>query len=81
MFFDNAATFPALGDAVYDSMKHFKAMPEFLKGTDRVPTIQPGVYTLWVTVGRYDGTPQVALLLGDGDGARRYLVGKIELVR
>ena len=42
----------------------------------RVPTIEPGEYTLCVSLGDLDGTPRLALPLKGGIG-RRYPVGKI----
>jgi hypothetical protein len=56
-------------------------LPDFLKDTDRVPTIEPGTYTLWLSVGRYDGTPLIALPIDHDDGERRYRVGEIKVVR
>jgi len=46
----------------------------------RVPTIEPGVYTLAVSVGREDGTPTIALPLEGGRDDRRYPIGKIEVL-
>ena len=46
----------------------------------RVPTIEPGEYTLSVSLGDRDGTPRIALPLKGGD-CRRYPVGKIEVAR
>jgi len=43
------------------------------------PTTPPGEYDVFVSVGRRDGTPVVALPMGDDDGARRYKVGRIAL--
>jgi hypothetical protein len=43
------------------------------------PNTQPGVYGVYVSVGRADGTPVIALPLPDGDGHRRYKLGSIEL--
>ena len=42
----------------------------------RVPTIEPGEYTLCVSLGDLDGTPRIALPLKGGVG-RRYPLGKI----
>lgn len=47
-------------------------------GTHAPPT-EPGAYDLFVSVGRRDGTPQLALPLKDGDGQRRYRVGRLVL--
>ncbi|MDR1491903.1 MAG: DUF4832 domain-containing protein [Planctomycetaceae bacterium] len=43
------------------------------------PTTAPGIYDVYVSVGRSDGTPQIALPLPDNDGQRRYKIGQIEL--
>ena len=43
------------------------------------PATKPGVYDLYVSVGRRDGTPRFALPLDGNDGARRYKIGRIEL--
>ncbi len=43
------------------------------------PATKPGVCTVWVSVGRRDGTPQLALPLGGDDGSRRYAVGRMAL--
>jgi hypothetical protein len=43
------------------------------------PTTRPGDYEVWISVGDRDGTPRLALPLPDGDGQRRYRLGKITL--
>lgn len=43
------------------------------------PPVTPGVYDVFVSVGQRDGTPVIALPLADGDGQRRYRVGRITL--
>ncbi len=44
----------------------------------RVPTIEPGVYTLCASLGSPDGTPRIALpLKGQIGESRRYAVGRI----
>lgn len=48
------------------------------QGTHTPPT-RPGEFDLYVSVGRRDGTPQIALPLKEGDGERRYKVGRISL--
>ena len=46
--------------------------------TVRVPAHLPaGTYELFVSVGNLDGTPQIALPLPDGDGEKRYRLGRI----
>lgn len=49
-------------------------------GTHQPPT-RPGVYDVFVSVGRSDGTPVIALPLTGPDGQRRYKVGQIELTQ
>jgi hypothetical protein len=41
--------------------------------------MEPGKYDLFISVGKRDGTPRIALPLRDGDGRRRYRLGAIEL--
>lgn len=43
------------------------------------PPTQPGTYDVFVSVGRRDGTPLLALPLADPDGKRRYKLGQIRL--
>jgi hypothetical protein len=43
------------------------------------PTTKPGDYAAFVSVGRRDGTPQLALPMDGEDGARRYAVGRMTL--
>ena len=45
------------------------------------PVTKPGVYDVYVSVGRRDGTPVFALPYKENDGQRRYRVGKIKLVQ
>lgn len=44
------------------------------------PTTKPGTYDVYVSVGKRDGTPVIALPLKGDDGLRRYKLGKIEIV-
>jgi len=44
------------------------------------PTTKPGTYGVFVSVGRRDGTPLIALPLKNDDGRRRYRLGEIALV-
>ena len=44
----------------------------------RVPTVEPGEYTLCVSLGAADGTPRIALPLRGGIG-RRYPVGRVRV--
>lgn len=43
------------------------------------PTTRPGAYDVYVSVGRRDGTPVIALPLEGDDGQRRYRLGEITL--
>lgn len=43
------------------------------------PTTHPGKYDVYVSVGKRDGTPTIALPLPDGDGQRRYKMGPVTL--
>lgn len=43
------------------------------------PTTRPGTYDLFVSVGRRDGTPVIALPLEGDDGERRYKIGRITI--
>lgn len=49
-----------------------------LEGGHKPPTAS-GTYDVFVSVGQRDGTPVIALPLADGDGQRRYRVGRITL--
>jgi len=44
------------------------------------PTTKPGTYDVFVSVGKRDGTPVIALPLAGDDGQRRYKVGRITIV-
>jgi hypothetical protein len=44
------------------------------------PTTRPGTYDVFVSVGKRDGTPVIALPLAGDDGQRRYKLGTITLV-
>ena len=48
-------------------------------GTHAPPT-KPGTYDVFVSVGRREGTPQIALPLPGDDGQRRYKLGQIVLM-
>ena len=56
-----------------------KHASEFIIGL-YAPTTKPGTYDLYVSVGKSDGTPTIAMPLKDGDGQRRYKIGTIELL-
>lgn len=42
--------------------------------------VNPGKYDLYVSVGRRDGTPVIALPYGEEDGHRRYKIGRITVL-
>jgi hypothetical protein len=44
------------------------------------PNMRTGTFDLFVSVGRRDGTPVIALPLPDGDDRRRYRLGKMEIL-
>ena len=56
-----------------------KHASEFIIGL-YAPTTKPGTYDLYVSVGKSDGTPTIAMPLKGGDGQRRYKIGTIELL-
>ena len=66
---------PVINDGV---LKCLKANHDFSFG-ESVPTIKPGTYELFISVGKRDGSPVIALPLPDGDGTRRYKIGSITL--
>ncbi len=43
------------------------------------PVTKPGTYDVYISVGRRDGTPVIALPLPSDDGQRRYRLGTVEL--
>ena len=44
-----------------------------------LPATKPGIYDVYISVGRSDGTPVIALPLEAEDGHRRYRLGQIEV--
>lgn len=64
---------PVINDGV---VKYLKATGDYPFGAD-VPTIIAGTYGLYVSVGKPDGSPVIALPLENGDGAKRYKIGEI----
>ena len=46
---------------------------------EHAPPVKPGVYDLFVSVGKLDGTPAIALPLRGEDGLKRYKVGQVML--
>ena len=53
----------------------------FTLGRWTAPRMEPGEYGVFVSVGEADGTPRIELPLKDGDGRRRYRLGKIRFER
>jgi len=51
---------------------------EFIVGL-YAPVTRPGKYDVYISVGRRDGTPTIALPLEGNDGQRRYSIGSITL--
>lgn len=45
------------------------------------PRTLPGTYDVFLSVGRRDGTPLIALPLAGDDGQRRYKLGSMTLVK
>jgi len=66
-----------VGDVGKAPMK--KLVSEFIVGL-YAPTTKPGTYDLYISVGKSDGTPTIAMPLKGGDGQRRYKIGTIELL-
>ena len=67
---------PVINDGV---VKHLKQTGDYPFSAN-VPTIKPGTYGLYVSVGKRDGSPVIALPLPNGDKARRYKIGEIKVI-
>ena len=67
---------PQINDGVLVYMH--ERNPSALVAGDRIPTLEPGRYTLCASLGDPDGTPRLALPLSGGI-ARRYPVGSIQI--
>lgn len=67
---------PTINEGVIQRMKEAKVYPDF---GGRVPTILPGEYELYLSIGQRDSTPVIALPLKEHDGHRRYKLGKIKV--
>jgi hypothetical protein len=64
--------------ASFDAIPAFDIQPSELESfAKRTGTLKPGTYDLFISVGSRIGTPRIALPLSDGDGQRRYRLGKI----
>ena len=55
-----------------------KQVSEFIVGL-YAPTTRPGTYDLYVSVGKRDGKPTIAMPLKDNDGQQRYKIGQVTL--
>jgi hypothetical protein len=67
---------PTINEGVIMKMKERNVYPAF---GDNVPTLPPGIYNVFVSVGKPDGTPVIALPLAGDDGKRRYKIGTMEV--
>lgn len=67
---------PTINEGVIMKMKERNVFPPF--GAN-APTLRPGTYDVFVSVGKVDGTPVIALPLTGDDGKRRYKIGTIEV--
>lgn len=47
---------------------------------NHAPPTKPGLYDVYISIGKRDGTPQIALPLKNDDGSRRYKVGQLRLL-
>lgn len=71
-----ATPIPTINEGVILRMKERGTYPPF---GENVPTLKKGPYDVFVSIGRPDGTPVIALPLGENDGKRRYRVGAISV--
>jgi len=67
------APIPVINDGVVNNLKKNDQYPF----GENAPTLKPGTYSLYVSVGKPDGTPVISLPLKNGDDARRYRLGEI----
>lgn len=67
---------PTINEGVILRMKERGTYPPF---GENVPTLKTGTYDVFVSVGRADGTPVIALPLNGDDGRHRYRVGEIDV--
>lgn len=69
---------PTINEGVILPMKELGLYPNF--GTN-VPTLKPGKYSLCLSVGKADGSPEIALPIENQiDKSRCYRLGKIEIL-
>ena len=58
-----------------------KAAAKTIESAHRfAPNMPAGEFDVFVSVGLRDGTPKIALPLADGDGHRRYRLGRVKVV-
>ncbi|MDO5581765.1 MAG: DUF4832 domain-containing protein [Planctomycetia bacterium] len=68
---------PTINEGVILPMKELGLYPDF---GENVPTLKPGQYTLYLSVGKPDGTPQIALPIeGQQGDSRYYRLGSITI--
>ncbi len=68
---------PTINEGVILPMKELGLYPPF---GENVPTVEPGKYTLFVSLGDADGTPRIALPLESSEKEKRYYpLGEITL--
>lgn len=70
------AEIPEINDGVIVNLKKADAWPY----AENVPMLKPGSYSLYVSIGDPDGTPEIALPLTHDDGHRRYFLGEMEVL-
>lgn len=68
---------PTINEGVILPMKELGLYPDF--GVN-IPTLKPGTYTLFISVGKPDGTPEIALpIKGREKDKRYYRLGEIKV--
>lgn len=69
---------PTINEGVILPMKELGLYPDI---GENVPTLKPGTYTLYISVGKPDGTPEIALPIeGKEADSRYYRLGTIRIV-
>lgn len=65
-----------------DGVRHFPPfrVARFRLGRIDVPKFPVGECEVYLSVGKADGTPVLALPIGQDDGARRYRIGTAKIV-
>ena len=67
---------PTINEGVIFPMKELGQYP--IKD-DWIPTMKPGTYSLWVSLGKPDGTPEIAMPIEGGGPDRCYKLGDITI--